>query len=68
MSSNIMSRSASVRLFLALMLSIVLTAPAGAISVEHGHDGSHGGENPAVDRPVWLDKLENQLNHEDVMS
>ena len=64
-----MSQSTSLRLFLALILSIVLTAPAGAISVEHGHDdGSHGSANPAVERPVWLEKLENQLNHEDVMS
>ncbi len=33
----------------------------------HNH-GSKASINPSVDRPAWLDKLENQLNHEDVMS
>ena len=63
-----LARRAGTRLFLVLALTMVLVSPAGAISVDHGHDGSHGKHNPAVDRPVWLDKLENQLNHEDVMS
>ncbi|MBT4556731.1 MAG: multicopper oxidase domain-containing protein, partial [Nitrospina sp.] len=58
----------SARLFIVLVLSAVLVSPAGALSTDHGHDGSHGKSNPAVDRPVWLDKLENQLNHEDTMS
>ncbi|MBT7707551.1 MAG: multicopper oxidase domain-containing protein [Nitrospina sp.] len=61
-------RSMGARLFLVLVLSAVLVSPAGALSTDHGHDGSHGKSNPAVDRPVWLDKLENQLNHEDTMS
>ena len=69
MSSNLvlnLARSVSARMLSVLVLSTVLVSPAGAISVDHGHD-THG-SNSAVERPVWLDKLENQLDHEDVMS
>ena len=61
-----LARSVSARMLSVLVLSTVLVSPAGAISVDHGHD-THG-SNSAVERPVWLDKLENQLDHEDVMS
>ena len=59
-------RSVGTRLAIVLGLAMVLVSPAGAISVDHGHD-KHG-SNSAVERPIWLDKLENQLNQEDVMS
>ena len=61
-------RSMSASLCMALGIALALVSPAGAISVDHGHDGSHGKHNPAVERPIWLDKLENQLNQEDMMS
>ncbi|MBT6594507.1 MAG: multicopper oxidase domain-containing protein, partial [Nitrospina sp.] len=60
-------RSVGARLFMVLVLSAVLVSPAGALSVDHGHAGPHKG-NSAVDKPAWLDKLENQLNYEDTMS
>jgi len=52
-------------LILALML--VMTTPVHAVSTDHSH-GGHNTGNKAVDKPAWLDKLENQLNHEDLMS
>jgi hypothetical protein len=60
-------RSLSARMFTVLAFTAVLVSPAGALSVDHGHEGPHAKGNTAVDRPVWLDKLENQLNHEDTI-
>ena len=50
-----------------VFLTLGLTIPAGAISTDHSH-GSHSTGNAAVDKPVWLEKLEKQLQHEDLMS
>ncbi|MBL4664960.1 MAG: multicopper oxidase domain-containing protein, partial [Nitrospinaceae bacterium] len=50
-----------------VLLSLGLSVPAGAISTDHSH-GSHDSGNAAVDRPNWLKKLDQQLEHEDVMS
>ena len=50
-----------------VFLTLGLTAPAGAISTDHSH-GGHDSGNAAVDRPDWLKKLDEQIQHEDVMS
>jgi FtsP/CotA-like multicopper oxidase with cupredoxin domain len=50
-----------------VFLSLGLSVPAGAISTDHSH-GGHDSGNAAVDRPNWLKKLDQQLEHEDVMS
>ena len=50
-----------------VFLTLGLTVPAGAISTDHSH-GSHSTGNTAVDKPAWLEKLEKQLQHEDLMS
>ena len=53
-----------------LLFLLVVSAPAFAgIVANHGHgkpagDHKHNG----VDRPMWLDKLENQVDYEEVMS
>jgi FtsP/CotA-like multicopper oxidase with cupredoxin domain len=49
-----------------VFLSLGLSVPAGAISTDHSH-GGHDSGNAAVDRPNWLKKLDQQLEHEDVM-
>ncbi len=49
-----------------VFLSLGLSVPAGAISTDHSH-GDHDSGNAAVDRPNWLKKLDQQLEHEDVM-
>ena len=50
-----------------VLLTLGLCGPAGAVSTDHSH-GGHNIGNPAVDKPAWLEKLENQLEHEDLMS
>jgi manganese oxidase len=50
-----------------VFLTLGLSVPAGAISTDHSH-GGHDSGNAAVDRPNWLKKLDQQLEHEDVMS
>ncbi len=57
-----------------LIVATLLLGWSGLASAEienshaaHGHKVP-GHMNSAVDRPAWLDKLENQLDHEDVMS
>ena len=50
-----------------ILLTLGLCVPAGAISTDHSH-GGHNIGNPAVDKPAWLEKLEKQLVHEDLMS
>ena len=50
--------------FLFALILIGLCA-GSAFASPHSEKGH---VNAAVDRPAWLDKLENQLNHEDVMS
>ena len=50
-----------------VFLSLGISVPAGAISTDHSH-GGHDSGNAAVDRPNWLKKLDQQLEHEDVMS
>ncbi|MDE1045759.1 MAG: multicopper oxidase domain-containing protein, partial [Nitrospinaceae bacterium] len=50
-----------------VFLTLGLSVPAGAISTDHSHD-DHDSGNAAVDRPNWLKKLDQQLEHEDVMS
>ena len=49
-----------------VFLTLGLSVPAGAISTDHSH-GGHDSGNAAVDRPSWLKKLDQQLQHEDVM-
>jgi hypothetical protein len=49
-----------------LFAFLVIGLCAGSAFAGTNHGNGH--ENPAVDRPGWLEKLENQLNHEDVMS
>ena len=61
-----LARSLSTRLFVVLGLAVVLVSPAGAISTDHSH-GGHNLGNPAVDKPAWLEKLENQVDHEELM-
>jgi hypothetical protein len=50
-----------------LAIAVLTLGWVGTVSAELGkkHEGH---EKHAVDRPAWLEKLENQLNHEDVMS
>ncbi len=50
-----------------LFVATLILGWAGLASAELQKDHA-GHKNPAVDRPAWLDKLENQLNHEDLMS
>ena len=50
-----------------VVLTLGLSVPAGAISTDHSHDGPSTG-NSSVDKPAWLEKLEKQLQHEDLMS
>ena len=59
-------RNLSARLFSVLMLSVVLISPAGALSTDHSHGKPNLG-NPAVDKPAWLEKLENQVDYEELM-
>jgi FtsP/CotA-like multicopper oxidase with cupredoxin domain len=54
-------------MFVLLLVGLSVGSAMAEVSQHSGH-GSPSPKNPAVDRPVWLDKLENQLNHEDVMS
>ena len=49
------------------VLVIATLAWVGSASAEVGKDHS-GHENHAADRPAWLEKLEKQLQYEDVMS
>ena len=49
-----------------ILLTLGLCVPAGAVSTDHSHGGQNLG-NPAVDKPAWLEKLEKQLVHEDLM-
>ena len=46
---------------LALVLGFGLLANAGAVTSNHDEKKSH-------ERPAWLDKLENQINYEEMMS
>ena len=50
-----------------VFLTLGLSVPAGAISTDHSH-GVHDTGIDAVDKPAWLEKLEKQLQHEDLMS
>jgi FtsP/CotA-like multicopper oxidase with cupredoxin domain len=52
----------------AWMLFVLLVFGLSGGSAIAGTSHGNGHENPAVDQPAWLDKLENQLDHEDVMS
>jgi len=47
-----------------VLLLVGLSVGSAIAGTSHGN----GYKNPAVDRPAWLDKLENQLDHEDMMS
>ena len=49
------------------LMTLGLCIPAGAVSTDHSH-GGHNMGNVAVDKPAWLEKLEDQLKHEDLMS
>jgi hypothetical protein len=55
------------KIFAVLAFAVLTLGWVGSASAELGKKHT-GHENHAVDRPAWLDKLENQLNHEDVMS
>ena len=48
------------------IMTLGLCIPAGAVSTDHSH-GGHNLGNPAVDKPAWLEKLESQVNHEEIM-
>jgi hypothetical protein len=50
-----------------LAIAVLTLGWVGSASAELGKNHA-GHENHAVDRPAWLEKLENQLNYEDVMS
>ncbi|MCH7622462.1 MAG: hypothetical protein IIB46_00065 [Nitrospinae bacterium] len=50
-----------------LVVATLILGWAGLASAELQKNHA-GHKNPAVDRPAWLEKLENQLNHEDMMS
>ncbi|HCK68360.1 MAG TPA: hypothetical protein DHW17_03660, partial [Nitrospina sp.] len=52
--------------FAVVLMTLGLCVPAGAVSTDHSHGGQNLG-NPAVDKPAWLEKLEKQLAHEDLM-
>ena len=62
-----LARTFRARLFMTIGLVVALVSPAAAISVEHGHDASHVKSSPAVKAPIWLEKLESQVNHEELM-
>jgi len=49
-----------------VFVTLGLCVPAGALTTDHSH-GGHNLGNPAVDRPAWLEKLENQVDHEELM-
>ena len=52
-----------------LIIAMALSAPAFAgIVANHGHGQKSGSHHSGVDRPMWLDKLENQVDYEEVMS
>ena len=48
------------------IMTLGLCIPAGAVSTDHSH-GGHNLGNPAVDKPAWLEKLESQVDHEEIM-
>ena len=52
--------------FAVVLVTLGLCVPAGAITTDHSH-GSHNAVNSAVDKPAWLEKLENQVDHEELM-
>jgi len=57
------SRKQIVRVFVLLAMTVVLSLGTAFASPSHeGHTGSS-----VVDRPLWLDKLENQVNYEEMM-
>ncbi|MDH5458690.1 MAG: hypothetical protein OEY26_08255, partial [Nitrospinota bacterium] len=57
------SRNQIVRVFVLLAMTVVLSLGTAFASSSHeDHNGSS-----AVDRPLWLDKLENQVNYEEMM-
>ena len=50
-----------------VLLLVGLSVGSAFAGTSHdSHDKGH--KNPGVDRPAWLDKFENQLDHEDLMS
>ena len=53
-----------------LIIALAMSAPAFAgIVAEHGHGQKSGmSHQPGVERPAWLNKLENQVDYEEVMS
>ena len=53
--------------FAVVLVTLGLCVPAGAISTDHSHGGHNLGK-AGVDKPAWLEKLEDQLEHEDLMS
>ena len=46
--------------FSVFIMTLGLCVPAGAVSTDHSH-GGHNMGNVAVDKPAWLEKLEDQL-------
>jgi hypothetical protein len=50
-----------------VLMTLGLCVPAGAVTTDHSH-GGHSTGNSAVDKPAWLEKLENQVDYEDTMS
>jgi hypothetical protein len=53
--------------FAVVLVTLGLCVPAGAVSTDHSHGGHNLGK-AGVDKPAWLEKLEDQLEHEDLMS
>jgi len=49
-----------------VLVTLGLCVPAGALTTDHSH-GGHNSGNVAVDKPAWLEKLENQVDHEELM-
>ena len=57
------SRNHIVRMCVLMVLTFVLAL--GTAFASSSHEGHHDGS--PVDRPAWLDKLENQVNYEEMM-
>ena len=58
----ITSTNKIVRVLVLLAMTVVLSL--GTAFASSSHEGHHGSP---VDRPLWLDKLENQINYEEMM-
>ncbi len=56
------SRNHILQVLILMMLAFVLAQ--GSAFASSSHEGHHAS---SVDRPIWLDKLENQINYEEMI-